>query len=208
MLLYKALPRVYGSPSITPQFPPPLTTHHEALRLHTPRHALPRLLRAHRPTPANTAQHPLRRRSRGHARITEHPHRRRHRVRPRSVPALDHAERDVQVLSPPSPPLLAVYIYIYVSLLTPNTLSTREVVLQRDGINVVQSSSCAATSGSWFSPYDGATWTDAADVVCMPPPVAAATAAADVTERAGYRPYGPAVGRVEVRRWSLGSLSP
>ncbi|KUL45693.1 HNH endonuclease family protein [Streptomyces regalis] len=44
------------------------------------------------------------------------------------------------------------------------TCNTREVVLKRDGTNVVQDSSCAATSGSWFSPYDGATWTAASDV--------------------------------------------
>ncbi|KAF2796577.1 hypothetical protein K505DRAFT_237402 [Melanomma pulvis-pyrius CBS 109.77] len=42
--------------------------------------------------------------------------------------------------------------------------NTREVVLQRDGTNVVQDSSCAATSGTWKSPYDGATWTAASDV--------------------------------------------
>ncbi|MFF2525813.1 HNH endonuclease family protein [Streptomyces liangshanensis] len=42
--------------------------------------------------------------------------------------------------------------------------NTREVVLKRDGTNVVQDSSCAATSGRWFSVYDGATWTAAADV--------------------------------------------
>ncbi|KAJ4411778.1 hypothetical protein N0V91_000913 [Didymella pomorum] len=43
--------------------------------------------------------------------------------------------------------------------------NTREVVLARDGTNVVQdSSSCAATSGTWKSPYDGATWTAASDV--------------------------------------------
>ncbi|MFD5031397.1 HNH endonuclease family protein [Streptomyces sp. NPDC058220] len=41
---------------------------------------------------------------------------------------------------------------------------TREVVLKRDGTNVVQSSTCAATSGSWYSVYDGATWTAASDV--------------------------------------------
>ncbi|WP_329116703.1 HNH endonuclease family protein [Streptomyces sp. NBC_01465] len=41
---------------------------------------------------------------------------------------------------------------------------TREVILKRDGTNVVQSSTCAATSGSWYSPYDGATWTAASDV--------------------------------------------
>ncbi|SDL02772.1 Protein of unknown function [Cryobacterium psychrotolerans] len=34
--------------------------------------------------------------------------------------------------------------------------NTREIVLQRDGENVVTSSTCAATSGSWYSVYDGA----------------------------------------------------
>lgn len=42
--------------------------------------------------------------------------------------------------------------------------NTREVVLERDGENVQQNSSCAATSGSWYSVYDGATWTAASDV--------------------------------------------
>jgi hypothetical protein len=42
--------------------------------------------------------------------------------------------------------------------------NTREQVLKRDGTNVVTNSACASTSGSWFSPYDGATWTAAADV--------------------------------------------
>ena len=42
--------------------------------------------------------------------------------------------------------------------------NTREVVLKRDGSNVQQNSSCAATSGSWYSPYDGATWSAASDV--------------------------------------------
>jgi hypothetical protein len=44
------------------------------------------------------------------------------------------------------------------------TCNTRETVLKRDGSNVVTDSSCAATSGSWFSPYDGATWRAASDV--------------------------------------------
>ncbi|WP_239082639.1 HNH endonuclease family protein [Actinoplanes teichomyceticus] len=44
------------------------------------------------------------------------------------------------------------------------TCNTRETVLERDGSGVVVSSSCAATSGSWYSPYDGATWTAAADL--------------------------------------------
>ncbi|GAA0434354.1 hypothetical protein Acor_08770 [Acrocarpospora corrugata] len=41
---------------------------------------------------------------------------------------------------------------------------TRETVLKRDGSGVVTNSSCSATSGSWYSPYDGATWTLASDV--------------------------------------------
>ncbi|WP_179781992.1 GmrSD restriction endonuclease domain-containing protein [Micromonospora jinlongensis] len=42
--------------------------------------------------------------------------------------------------------------------------NTREQVLKRDGASVVVDSSCAATSGRWYSPYDGATWTAASDV--------------------------------------------
>jgi hypothetical protein len=42
--------------------------------------------------------------------------------------------------------------------------NTREVVLKRDGTNVVQDSACAAVSGQWYSPFDGATWTLASDV--------------------------------------------
>ncbi|MFF3190198.1 HNH endonuclease family protein [Streptomyces misionensis] len=44
------------------------------------------------------------------------------------------------------------------------TCDTREWILKRDGTNVVTDSSCKATSGSWYSPYDGATWTAASDV--------------------------------------------
>ncbi|MEU6014443.1 HNH endonuclease family protein [Streptomyces sp. NPDC047515] len=44
------------------------------------------------------------------------------------------------------------------------TCNTREVVLKRDGTNVTQDASCAAVSGSWYSEYDGATWTAASDV--------------------------------------------
>ncbi|SEF28687.1 Protein of unknown function [Amycolatopsis pretoriensis] len=45
-----------------------------------------------------------------------------------------------------------------------NSCNTREVVLKRDGTNVATGSDCAPTSGSWKSPYDGATWTAASDV--------------------------------------------
>ena len=44
------------------------------------------------------------------------------------------------------------------------TCNTREWILKRDGTNVVTTSACVATSGSWYSPYDGATWTAASDV--------------------------------------------
>ncbi|GAA3087618.1 GmrSD restriction endonuclease domain-containing protein [Streptosporangium carneum] len=42
--------------------------------------------------------------------------------------------------------------------------NTRETVLKRDGVGVVVDSGCAAVSGNWYSPYDGATWTAASDV--------------------------------------------
>ena len=41
---------------------------------------------------------------------------------------------------------------------------TRETVLKRDGTGVVVGGNCYPTSGSWHSPYDGATWTLASDV--------------------------------------------
>ncbi|WP_158884688.1 HNH endonuclease family protein [Amycolatopsis anabasis] len=42
--------------------------------------------------------------------------------------------------------------------------NTREAVLKRDGKDVQTGSDCYPTSGSWFSPYDGATWTQPSDV--------------------------------------------
>lgn len=42
--------------------------------------------------------------------------------------------------------------------------NTRETVLKRDGTGVVSNSACAATSGQWYSPYDGKIWTNATDV--------------------------------------------
>ncbi|TNC26083.1 HNH endonuclease family protein [Amycolatopsis alkalitolerans] len=45
-----------------------------------------------------------------------------------------------------------------------NSCNTREVVLKRDGTNVTTGSDCYPTSGSWYSPYDGATWTAPSDV--------------------------------------------
>ncbi|MFF3733050.1 HNH endonuclease family protein [Streptomyces sp. NPDC002476] len=44
------------------------------------------------------------------------------------------------------------------------TCNTREAVLKRDGTNVQQDSSCAAVGGTWYSEYDGATWTAASDL--------------------------------------------
>ncbi|HET6502519.1 MAG TPA: HNH endonuclease family protein [Amycolatopsis sp.] len=45
-----------------------------------------------------------------------------------------------------------------------NSCNTREVVLKRDGTNVQTGSDCYPTAGSWYSPYDGATWTSPSDV--------------------------------------------
>lgn len=44
------------------------------------------------------------------------------------------------------------------------TCNARETVLKRDGTNVVTSSACASTSGSWYSDYDGLTFTDSSAV--------------------------------------------
>jgi Protein of unknown function (DUF1524) len=44
------------------------------------------------------------------------------------------------------------------------TCNTRETVLKRDGANVAVNGSCYPTTGSWYSPYDGATWTVPSDV--------------------------------------------
>ncbi|MGH3943233.1 MAG: HNH endonuclease family protein [Pseudonocardiaceae bacterium] len=44
------------------------------------------------------------------------------------------------------------------------TCNTREWVLRRDGMGVQTGPDCSPTSGSWLSPYDGATWFDASDV--------------------------------------------
>jgi hypothetical protein len=42
--------------------------------------------------------------------------------------------------------------------------NTRETVLKRDGTGVATGNDCYPTRGSWFSPYDGATWTNPSDV--------------------------------------------
>ncbi|MEV5829046.1 HNH endonuclease family protein [Spirillospora sp. NPDC052242] len=42
--------------------------------------------------------------------------------------------------------------------------NTRETVLERDGQNVTVGSDCYPTSGSWYSPYDGATWRQPSDI--------------------------------------------
>ena len=44
------------------------------------------------------------------------------------------------------------------------TCNTRETVLKRDGTGVVVGGDCAATQGTWYSPYGGATWTVASDL--------------------------------------------
>lgn len=41
---------------------------------------------------------------------------------------------------------------------------TRETVLERDGQNVRTDADCRPVSGTWYSPYDGATWSKASDV--------------------------------------------
>ncbi|KFY18480.1 hypothetical protein V493_08585 [Pseudogymnoascus sp. VKM F-4281 (FW-2241)] len=42
--------------------------------------------------------------------------------------------------------------------------NTRETVLKRDGTGVETDDACKSTSGTWVSPFDGATWSAASDV--------------------------------------------
>ena len=44
------------------------------------------------------------------------------------------------------------------------TCNTREWVLHRDGTGVQVGSNCYPTSGRWYSPYDGASWSNPSDV--------------------------------------------
>lgn len=62
-----------------------------------------------------------------------------------------------------------------------NQCDTREIVLQRDGQNVVQDDKCRAVSGTWHSEYDGKNLTAASqvDVDHMVPLAAAWRAGAD-----------------------------
>ncbi|WP_331446622.1 HNH endonuclease [Streptomyces xanthochromogenes] len=62
-----------------------------------------------------------------------------------------------------------------------NQCDTREIVLQRDGQNVVQDDKCRTASGTWHSEYDGKTLTAAsqADIDHMVPLAAAWRAGAD-----------------------------
>ncbi|OJJ84580.1 HNH endonuclease family protein [Aspergillus glaucus CBS 516.65] len=48
--------------------------------------------------------------------------------------------------------------------ITKDGCTTRETILKRDGTDVVQDDSCMATSGTWYSPYDSETWTQASDL--------------------------------------------
>ncbi|PIG79288.1 secreted protein [Aspergillus arachidicola] len=45
-----------------------------------------------------------------------------------------------------------------------HSCDTREVVLARDGEDVEKNDACSPTSGTWYSPYDGKTWTDKSDL--------------------------------------------
>ncbi|GAA2335597.1 HNH endonuclease family protein [Saccharopolyspora halophila] len=46
----------------------------------------------------------------------------------------------------------------------PDNCNTRESVLKRDGDGVEVGSDCYPTAGSWYSPFDGETWSQPSDV--------------------------------------------
>ncbi|CEN60654.1 hypothetical protein ASPCAL03089 [Aspergillus calidoustus] len=45
-----------------------------------------------------------------------------------------------------------------------DSCDTRDLVLVRDGTGVSTGSGCSISGGSWYSPYDGETWTQSSDV--------------------------------------------
>ncbi|MEV7427736.1 HNH endonuclease family protein [Streptomyces sp. NPDC091212] len=68
---------------------------------------------------------------------------------------------------------------------------TREVVLQRDGHNVVQDDKCRAVEGTWYSEYDGKTLTASgqADIDHMVPLAAGWRAGADLWDTPKRRAF-------------------
>jgi len=61
-----------------------------------------------------------------------------------------------------SPPYERDYFKTWITIT--GNCDTREYVLKRDGTNVTTAKNCSATSGSWYSDYDGATWTQPSDL--------------------------------------------
>jgi len=85
---------------------------------------------------------------------------------PPGIPTLATAKKELAALTVQAPGSQDGYerskfkTWITIS----GTCDTREYVLKRDGTDVVVDSSCKSTSGTWVSPYDGATWTSASDL--------------------------------------------
>ncbi|KAA8913778.1 hypothetical protein FN846DRAFT_60739 [Sphaerosporella brunnea] len=48
--------------------------------------------------------------------------------------------------------------------ITINGCSTRETVLKRDGTGLKLGAGCSTSAGTWYSAYDGATWTSPSDL--------------------------------------------
>ncbi|MGO4635006.1 HNH endonuclease family protein [Streptomyces sp. 2RAF24] len=72
-----------------------------------------------------------------------------------------------------------------------SSCDTREVVLQRDGQDVVRDAECRAVSGTWHSEYDGKTLTGAGqvDIDHMVPLAAAWRAGADLWDTPRRREF-------------------
>lgn len=82
------------------------------------------------------------------------------------------------------------------------TCNTRETVLKRDGSSVVTSSACASTSGSWYSDYDGLTFTVASelDIDHLVPLVSPTSA--DHTAKHRLRPFQKEAWVSGARTWT------
>ncbi|EEQ86356.1 hypothetical protein RJZ56_008192 [Blastomyces dermatitidis] len=85
---------------------------------------------------------------------------------PPNIPSPPEASRllDLMVVSPQGPQTGYSRTKFPHWITISGPCNTRETVLKRDGMNVTVGKNCSPKSGSWYSPYDGATLTSPSDV--------------------------------------------
>ncbi|MBB0232040.1 HNH endonuclease family protein [Streptomyces calidiresistens] len=81
------------------------------------------------------------------------------------MPTVEEGKRQLSELTVAEPGSMAGYSReAFPHWITVNGCTTRQIVLERDGTDVVTDDRCQPTSGEWFSPFDNVTLTEAGDV--------------------------------------------